>query len=133
MWITEGLRPTPPQGDIITLQAKAQNGESTAADQWSEIQLDWDETLPNGTYAVVGSEHISPTALVHRWIFDNQHFRPGGLSQIDLGNRTHRIFYDGILGTWGTFTAQVLPRLEVFATGVDTSHDIFLQVIRIGD
>lgn len=136
-WVTEGLEFAPP-GDVITLDI-----ESSAActpQTWTEVLSSWDvnenteaDLLPNGTYAVIGSEHTSSTALAHRWIFDNQNFRPGGLSQTALGNRTHRLFYDGALGVWGTFSSQSPPRLEVYASGADIDHRAFLQVVRVGD
>lgn len=93
----------------------------------------WLDALPKGRYAVVGSECISTTAIAHRWIFDNQSFRPGALSSGAIGERTHRLFYDGSLGTWGTFISQVPPRIEVLCSGADADHTIFLQVVRIGD
>lgn len=81
----------------------------------------------------MGSECISATGVAHRWLFDNQIFRPGALSSPTLGSRTHRIFYDGVLGIWGTFISQVPPRIEVLCNSTDSAHTVFLQVIRIGD
>ncbi len=135
-WVTEGLQLAPP-GEIITLDVETDILANQY--QWTEVLPNWSDIyssdiLPNGTYAVVGSEHVSDTALAHRWIFDNQNFRPGGLSQTALDSRTHRLFYDGVLGVWGTFSNQVPPRLEVFCTGdSDNSHRAFLQVVRISD
>lgn len=132
LWVSTELQPVPDAGSIITIQADVNDG--AMVNEWTTLpSFSWLESLPKGRYAVVGSECISTTGIAHRWIFDNQIFRPGALSSPSIGDRTHRIFYDGALGTWGTFVSQVPPRIEVLCSAADTNHKIFLQVIRIGN
>jgi len=127
--LKEPLRQVPAKGDFLTLSGNS--SASSTANQWTEVSVNWDETLPNGKYAVIGSECHSTDAVAHRWIFDSQQLRPGGLSTTSGGERTHSLFYDGKLGVWGEFTAQVPPRLEVFTTGISSDHTVYLQVVRV--
>lgn len=130
LWVARAPAPAP-SGQVVTM--RAWSFDATTANQWTDVNLTWDDPLAQGTYAVVGSECVSANALAHRWKFgDDQSFRPGGITQPVHGDRTHVYFYrPGALGVWGTFGAAVMPRLQILSTATSASHWAFLQVVRI--
>src|SRR5262249_38123432 len=112
---------------------------------WSLLSPQFDQTIPSGTYAVVGFEHWSPTSIAARIVFPGSPRRPGTLSQnnkviegpnpnvFDANARTHDIFYHGSLGVYGMFQTTAPPSIEVLTTGADASHEGYLRVVRVGD
>lgn len=116
-------------GDAITLRGTSTT--AAVASTWSLLTYTLDDQLPNGTYAIVGSEVISTNAIAHRWTVDNQFFRPGGMSVTSAGNRTIDEQYDGSWGEWGRFKNTSLPRLEVLCNAADATHTIFLKVVKV--
>jgi hypothetical protein len=129
IWLLDRYVP-PVQGQIITLRATSTT--AAVANVWSGVAYTLDDQLPNGLYALVGSEVQSANGIAHRWIISNQFFRPGGLSVTALGNRTIAQQYNGAWGEWGRFRNTDLPRLEVLANAADASHTIYPQVVKVG-
>lgn len=126
LFLSRGLS-DPPKGPVLPLRATSTT--AAVANTWTEVALTWEYALTAGKYAVVGSECISTAPIAHRWIFDNAVFRPGGLSTANEYQRTWTYGYGGVLGTWGTFMAPVMPRLEVLCPSTDASHVAYLQVV----
>lgn len=131
LWFANEFEPAP-EGAVLTIRGTGTTAVS--ANAWTDVAITWDSPLAHGHYAVVASECISTNALAFRWKFDTQGYRPGGISQMTIGGRSHPYFSrPGKLGIWGHISAQVMPRLQVLSTGASSSHTVFLQVIRIGD
>jgi hypothetical protein len=103
--------------------------------RWSPLALSFEQTLPSGTYAVIGFEHTGPSAVAARLVFPGSAFRPGTVAMTSKGARTFDRVYDGSLGTYGIFRTAAPPAIEVLASSSDliTSHEGFLRVIRVGD
>jgi hypothetical protein len=102
---------------------------------WSPITPLFDQTIPSGTYAVVGFEHTGPTAVAARLNFPGHPYRPGVVAQTSVSGRTADPFYDSTFGVYGTFRTLALPSVEVLASGNDvpsSSHEGYMQVIRLG-
>jgi hypothetical protein len=117
-----------PSGDIYTL-----HGVSTTpvtANAWSQVQVTWDQNLPAGTYAVVGSQVQSTNAIAHRFTFKDQVWRPGFLSVTSVTNITEGSYYSGGWGLLGKFNTYTMPIIEVLANAADAAHDICLNIVR---
>lgn len=127
----DSIDPTP-AGDIYALHGTATT--AATANAWSQINVTWDQTIPAGTYTIIGSQHQSTNALAHRWIFRDQGsiYRPGFLSITGLGNMTEPSLYYGGWGAWGTFNTYTYPNLEVLCNGADASHDVTIFMIKTG-
>lgn len=129
LFMGESLDPAPP-GDPYTLHGVS---TSTAnANAWTQIGITWDQTIPAGTYTVIGTQHQSATAICHRLNFRQKGLRPGFLSLNSLGNMTDPSYYFGGWGSLGTFTTTVYPFFEVFCNGADAAHDICMTMIKTG-
>ena len=72
-----------------------------------------------------------------RLIVPGQSWRPGcpGIAtatpEDGLAYRSHRIFYDGSMGSWGQFSGYAPPGIEVLCTATDAVHYGYLRVIKI--
>lgn len=118
-----------PAGDVYTLHGTAST--PVTALTWSQIAITWDQTLPAGTYAMIGSVHQSPNAIAHRWIFKDQMLRPGFLSVTSLQNISEPSLYFGGWGKFGQFNTFTFPVLEVLANGADGAHDVTMNIVRV--
>lgn len=123
-----GMQPIP-QGDIYPLRFTSTT--PAVANKWSQLTVTFQDTLPTGTYAVVGLEHESANGQAARLIFQGQQFRPGALSVTALANRQNSVFYDRKFGVFGTFPQTAMPLIEVLCNGADASHEGYMDIIRI--
>lgn len=103
------------------------------ANAWSTLSPTFDNGLPSGTFAVVGSRFISAGALYHRIIFRNQQaVRPGGPAQQAQDDYPADGTRYGEMGQWGTFTNTTVPQFEVYSGSADTSEEGYLDLVQIG-
>lgn len=118
-----------PMGDIIAMRG---TGTTTVtAGAWSNVAVTWQDTLPNGNYAVVGLECIGTTCVAGRLIFEDQVERPGCLGQSLTSGNGPALFRYGGLGIWGRFNAYRIPSVEFLCNAADTAQEIFLHLLRL--
>lgn len=126
--LQKGFTPAP-RGNIFTLR-----GTSTTAAGvllWTNLNVTWADSLPEGLYAVVGLEVIGATEIMARCILENQIFRPGSVAQILVGSRTHDMFRLGGLGDWGHFRSTRMPIIQVLNLAATAVHTVYLDLIRL--
>lgn len=124
-----GIQPAP-RGDVFTMRG---TGTTTVtAGAWTQATITWQDTLPTGTYAVVGLEAVSVTGLAARLIFEEQWERPGAVAQSLVSGNGHAMFRKGGLGIWGRFNANRMPNIQMLCNAADTAQEIFLDFIRVG-
>lgn len=123
------MRPAP-QGDIIAMRG---TGTTTCvAGAWTNCAITWQDTLPVGTYSVVGLEPQGATCVAARLIFEDQVERPGALGQSLVSGNGPAMFRYGGLGVWGTFNAYRIPSVEYLCNAADTAQEIYLHLVRTG-
>ena len=130
IWLQDTLSPLP-TGNVIPLRITSTT--AAVANTWTTCTITFADTLPTGQYAMLLSEHQSATAIAHRWIVSNQVWRPGFLSFTTLGQRIPYAMSKGQFGVMGVFKSNDLPRLQVLCTGTDAAHEVYLDVVRIGN
>jgi hypothetical protein len=120
-----------PPGNVYTIRG---TGVATlGATAWTNINpITWQNTLPNGLYAVVGGAFQSATCLAGRVIFENTPYRPGAVGQQLITDWTNDIFRNGGLGVWGQFHNYAMPQVEFLASAADTAQTVFLDLVKIG-
>jgi hypothetical protein len=118
-----------PMGPCYTLRGTSTTAATSGS--WSDVTVTWQDILPQGNYAVIGGEVQSTNALCWRLIFENQFFRPGGLSVTALGNGADKLFRMGGLGQWGQFSSNAFPNVQVLAGGADAAHEIYLDLVKL--
>lgn len=120
----------PPQGDEIAMRG---TGTTTAvAGSWTNVAVTWQDTLPNGQYAVVGLGAVGVTMIAARLIFEDQVMRPGCLAQSLVSGNSPPLFRQGGLGIWGRFNAYRIPSVEVLCNAADTAQEFYLHLCRVG-
>lgn len=133
IWLVEfwGDRMDPvPAGDIYCLHGTSTT--TTTAGAWTQIAVTWDQTIPAGRYAVIGSQHVSTDAIAHRFYFPGQLMRPGFLSMVSLQNIGEPSYYYGGWGKLGEFVTYSYPTVEVLTDLADSAHDLVMCMIKIG-
>lgn len=128
LFVGDGVTP-PPAGNIVTMRGTSTT--AAVANKWSQITVTWQDTLPFGSYGIVGFQHQSTNAQAARLIINGQQWRPGALSVTALGNYSHPMFLKGGLGLWGTFRSVAMPLVEVLANAADATHELYLEFVRL--
>lgn len=130
LFLAQGKTPVP-QGGWTALRFTSTT--AAVANTWTSLSLTWADTLPAGLYAMCLSEHSSATAQLHRWIISNQQQRPGYPSFLNGFSRHPYAIAKGQFGQMGVFRSNDQPRLQVLATGTDSTHTGYLHVTRVGN
>lgn len=119
-----------PQGEELTI--KFTSSTAAVANQWTLVTLALSQVLPEGAYAMIGSEVVSTNAIAHRWTFWGQFYRPGFPSATSFTNVQQypgiRDYRNGLLGKFSNVT---LPNLEVLCNTTDSSHTGFMHVLKV--
>lgn len=120
-----------PAGDYYRLRFTSTT--TLTAHVWSQLTgPTFQDTLPQGTYAVVNLEVFSATAVAARIIFNGQQYRPGSLAINALSNQQSPWISRRQGGIMGQFTQTALPLIEVLADAADTSQEGYLTIVRVG-
>lgn len=118
-----------PIGNIFSMRGTSTT--AAVANTWTMISPTWQDTIAQGTYAIIGLDHQSANAQAARCYILNQYWRPGIISTPGLGDKGDEFFRRGGLGVWGTFTANYLPNIEVCCNAADAAHEVYLYFVRI--
>lgn len=129
LWLYSQLNPVTP-GDVHWVRFTSTTTQ--VVNRWTTIAYTLETGLPPGEYAMVSSFLQSTTGIAHRWIFDNQYFRPGFLSNTALSSRGVFEQYHFTFGEMGRFRTFNLPRLQVMPDMADTAAEGYMAVIRMG-
>jgi len=130
LWLSDRFEPIPP-GPIFTLVATSTITLIDTA--WTLGTLSFETQLAAGDYTVVGLEAITDNANYARLVFPGQvNYRPGVPVNDTYGRATHRDpFRIGRMGTFGTFSFNNPPQVEVFgAAAGSTAGTYFMDVIK---
>jgi hypothetical protein len=126
------LVPIPP-GEAFWLRY-SKTGITANAGSWTtNTSVTWEQTVPSGTYAIIGMDHWGATAMAARVWLPASRYRPGCIAHTTPATgEQNSLFLDGSLGVLGYFTNQQLPGIDILCEAADTSFDGMLLVIRIG-
>ena len=120
-----------PAGNIYTIRGTAT--ATLVINAWTQLgTITWQNSLPTGTYAIVGAEAFSAGGKAFRITCENQVPRPGGLATLLETNRTHPIFRMGNLGEWGRFHNYAMPTFEMISASADTAESVYLDLVKVG-
>lgn len=130
VWAAEmSNTPPAPAGTVYTLRGTS--ATAVVANVWSQINMAWIDTLPQGVYAVIGLQHFSTNGQASRLIFKTQVERPGTLSLATQNLINNPLFRMGNLGEMGRFNTFTMPNVEVLANAADAAHVVYLDIVRI--
>lgn len=115
-------------GNIFSVRA---TGAATlAAGTWVNTALTFDETLPAGTYNVVGMRAIGTNLVAARLVFVGGQYRPGVPAVNAVGDQDFRFGRYGSMGSFGVFDVNQPPTLDCLGV-TDTSQTVVLDVVKV--
>jgi len=128
LWFSDGPI-APVTGKIQTLRA---TGSTTlTANAWTACPLTFSQTLPKGTFQVVGARFSSAGARAGRLIQPGYDWRPGCPGVDADGDLQPDRFRYGQAGVWCQFDSDNPPQAEFFSASADTSEVVHLDLIQI--
>lgn len=116
-------------GKMRTIRASA--AIQQAVNAWASGQLTFDQTLPVGTYDVVGLRAEAAGLVAARLIFIGASgiTRPGVLCQSSANKIGVPHFRNGNFGIFGTFDSTTPPSIEVLG-GTATAQEVYLDLVK---
>ncbi|MEM2990161.1 MAG: hypothetical protein QXQ02_03150 [Halobacteria archaeon] len=121
---------TPVNGEIITIRTTATAPATAYA--WANAPLVFSQTLPVGTYDLVGARCEQANTIAFRFVFIGGIWRPGMLAVPDIDYDDYEYSRFGALGVWGTFSHNRPPSVDFFGDGTGGSAVIYLDLIKRG-
>ena len=115
-------------GPVYTVRATA--GVTLAAATWVNGNLTFQQTLPYGTYQVVGMRARGANLRAARLVFVGQPFRPGVVGVNAITNVDPTYFRYGYMGVFGQFDSTVPPTVDCLGD-TDTSQIFEFDLIRV--
>lgn len=127
IWLSNGAMASV-NGNIFTVRATAT--AALAAGTWVNSSLTFDNTLPAGSYNVVGMRAEGANLVAARLALVGQGFRPGVPAVNGTGDREWIYGRMGAIGSFGTFDVNQPPTVDCLGV-TDTSQNIVLDLIKI--
>lgn len=118
----------PVQGKIYTVRATGSASLVTAT--WVNTQLTFSQTLPSGTYQVVGFRAWSANLVAARIYFVGSPWRPGSFGLNTAANNEWPDFRYGNTGVWGQFDNTVPPTVDCLGI-TDTAQEFEFDLIKV--
>lgn len=128
VWFGDGPQ-QPVTGEIFTVRATATIAQAVAT--WTNGNLTFAQTLPVGTYSVVGMRVRSTDAVAARLVFVGGQWRPGVPCVNAIADLDPSMFRYGRMGSLGQFHTNTPPTLDVLG-GAAAAQVILLDLIRVG-
>lgn len=128
LWVGKQRRAIPP-GPRRT--ARATSAITVAEGTWALGAFTFDNTLPDGTWEIVGMDVYGTNVLAARLAFTGGGWRPGIICQGAQGEWTPPSFARDEFGSFGKFVNTVQPNIELFGVGAGTSQVIYLDLVQV--
>lgn len=126
-WLADGPQQAV-KGAIYTVRATA--AVTLAANTWVNGNLTFAQTLPAGSYQVVGMRARGTNLVAARLVFVGGQWRPGVAAVNALGNVDPWAFRYGGLGVWGQFDNTTPPTVDCLGV-TDSAQTFDLDLIKV--
>jgi len=127
LWFSDGPL-APVTGAMYSIRAT--NASTLGANAWTNGALTFTQTLPKGTYQVVGMRAQSAGLRAARLVFPGFSWRPGCIGCDADGDIEAPAFRHGNLGVWAEFTHDAPPTVDFFSASADTAQVVILDIIK---
>lgn len=117
----------PATGRVYTVRATGAASLTTAS--WVNTSLTFAQTLPAGTYSLVGLRAWGANLVAARVFFVGSPWRPGVPAVNSEDNNEWGEFRYGGIGTWGSFVNTVPPTIDCMGI-TDTAQVFLLDLIK---
>lgn len=127
VWFSSGPI-APATGEIFTVRATS--ATTLVANAWTNGALTFSQTLPVGTYDVVGMRAQSAGMKAARLVFTGYSWRPGCLGCDADGDLDAPAFRNGRAGIWGSFAHTTPPTVDFLSISADAAEVVHLDLIK---
>lgn len=128
VWLSDGAHP-PVVGNIYTIRATA--GITSVEAVWTSGPLTFSQTLPVGTYQIVGMRAQGAGLLAARLVLVGATHRPGVQGVVTLDSLDVALHRFGHMGVFGEFHTNTPPTVEVMGRS-GTAQNFAFDLIRVG-
>ena len=131
-WADRPVQPNTQRGFTVHWTATA----TLSANAWTSTSVTFDNGIPSGTFAIVGSRCITAGALFHRWVpRGGAPYRPGAFAgqaqSFNPVDGSRMSDYVNNWGEWMRFTNTTPPTVEIFSISADTSEEGYLDLVQV--
>lgn len=126
VWLSDGPISPDANGEFFTIRATGTTTLSTYA--WTNCTLTFNDTLPAGTYEIVGMHAISTGAIAARLVIPQYPWRPGVICSTGVNVFSGTQFRYGNYGVFGSFTHMTPPTVDFLSSSADTSQTVYLDL-----
>jgi len=130
VWLADGPIVPVSVGEVHSLRCTA--AITAVAGAWTNGPLTFTQTIPVGTYAVLGMRAMGASLVAARLVFRGGGWRPGVMGSVAEQDEAWPGFRNGGLGIFGEFHSTVPPTLDVLCNDADTAQRIILDLVKIG-
>lgn len=123
-----GVRPAPA---MPVFRVRGTTAITQAAGTWVNGGVTLDQTIPRGTYAIVGLDTVGANCLASRLVFSGYGFRPGVIARNSVNAIKNPLFDSNRMGVFGTFDSINFPTVDVFANGSGSTQEHFFDLVRM--
>lgn len=127
VWLSDGPIQAV-KGNIYSVRATS--AVALAADTWVNGNLTFAQTLPNGTYQIVGMRARGTNLVAARLVFVGAPWRPGVPAVNALGDLDPLGFRYGYAGVFGQFDSTQPPTVDCLGV-TDSAQTYVFDLIRI--
>ena len=126
VWLSDGPITPDTQGEIFTIRA---TGTTTlTAYAWTNCTLTFNDTLPAGTYEILGMHAFSTGAIAARLVIPQYAWRPGVICSTSSNVYSGEKFRYGNFGVFGTFSHMTPPTVDFCSSSADTAQTVYLDL-----
>lgn len=117
-------------GPIHTVEVTAT--AAAVAYAWSNAPLVFTQTLPVGSYDVVGARCEQANTIAFRLVFIGKVWRPGTLACPAISSKDVFKSRYGAMGIWENFEHNTPPTVDFFGDGTGGAATLYLDLIKRG-
>ena len=126
VWLGDGpVKPSP--GKIFSMRATG--AAALSAGVWVNTALTFEDTLPAGSYQIVGVRAEGANLVAARLVFVGGAYRPGVPGEPSSATNYFRTFRNGKYGVYGEFDINQPPSVDCLGA-TDTSQAFVLDLIK---
>ena len=126
VWLSDGPISPDANGEFFTIRATGTTTLSAYA--WTNCPLTFNDTLPAGTYEIVGMHAISTGAIAARLVIPQFAYRPGVICSTSANVYSAEKFRYGNYGVFGSFSHMTPPTVDFLSSSADTSQTVYLDL-----
>lgn len=129
VWLSDG--PIVPLAGQAIASIRCTGAITATVGAWTNGAIVLGQSLPVGSYAVVGFRAQGATLIAARLVFRGSGIRPGVIGTDIEGDDTNGLFRRGKCGVFGEFHSTVQPTVDILCNDADTAQEYILDLVKL--